>query len=395
MRQGKQSLLELVPIFFIPYANLASRINFQHCYQLQYLSSPLGFIIYHLSPTNKQIAAITESHILPKALHLADVRKHHPSSIAPQSSQMAAVSYHELSPLPSPNPALTPDLKSDTSYRNTPTLSDGPFSKSENSGWSYENSPQTASSAFGTPNPNASSYTLLKPNPHASAPAPGQVKKHKRWLRILQIAAKACTVLFSAIIFGIIVYIEIEFQTTKGVIRGGRGPWPENPKLWPTYMFLATSGVTLLVSVVVLVAYCCCYEKARTSIRLTLLNYVIHIGVWITVTFLYRYERSLHGNDNDLWGWACNTKLQPQFEGVLDFKTLCTAQVSFSGTPAWYHVHFSLMLHTDELVESLDRRVRGQGRFCRCPFYHLSQNTEGREAASCRWPGRCILWPCR
>ena len=250
---------------------------------------------------------------------------------------MAATSYYQLSPLPSPNPASIPDLHSTTGYDNTPIQPNSPFSKPENSGYSYGNSPQTVSSTFGSPDPNnASSYTLLKPTLATSSeavPGPEKVQKRKRWLRLLQIATKAFTVLFSVIIFGIIVYIAIKFQTTKTVIRGGRGPWPKDPKLWPTYMFLATSGVTLIVSIAVLIAYCCSYEKARTSIRLTVLNYVVHLGVWIAVTFLYRYERNLHGKDNDLWGWACNsaaTALQTQFDGVVDFKMLCTAQVSSS-----------------------------------------------------------------
>ena len=51
------------------------------------------------------------------------------------------------------------------------------------------------------------------------------------------------------------------------------------------------------------------------------------------MTFLYRYEKSLHGKDNDLWGWACSneaTAIQTEFAGVVDFKAICTAQVSNS-----------------------------------------------------------------
>ena len=61
------------------------------------------------------------------------------------------------------------------------------------------------------------------------------------------------------------------------------------------------------------------------------MKYAVHILAWAIVSFLYRYEKSLHGVDNDLWGWACNqerTAIQQEFRGVVEFTPLCNAQVS-------------------------------------------------------------------
>ena len=48
----------------------------------------------------------------------------------------------------------------------------------------------------------------------------------------------------------------------------------------------------------------------------------MQIVAWILVSVVYRYEKSLHGNDNDLWGWSCSTKAKAileTFNGVVDF----------------------------------------------------------------------------
>ena len=155
-------------------------------------------------------------------------------------------------------------------------------------------------------------------------------QKWKQFLRVGQLLSKSITILFSTIMFGIMVFITIKYQTTKGEIRGGRNAWPKDPKLWPTFMLLAASGVTLTLSFVTLMIYCCNFSRARRSWKITILKYVIHIGAWICVSIIYRYEKSLHGVNNDLWGWTCSEEvaaLQTEFNGVVNFSSLCNSQV--------------------------------------------------------------------
>ncbi len=67
------------------------------------------------------------------------------------------------------------------------------------------------------------------------------------------------------------------------------------------------------------------------SWKVTVARYVIHIVGWIIVSVIYRYEKSLHGNENDLWGWTCSTKaddIQAAFHGVVSFDALCRVQVT-------------------------------------------------------------------
>lgn len=49
---------------------------------------------------------------------------------------------------------------------------------------------------------------------------------------------------------------------------------------------------------------------------------VTHLAVWIGVAVAYRVAK----NGKDLWGWACSPiaqDIQPNFEGVVNFKNVC------------------------------------------------------------------------
>ena len=160
----------------------------------------------------------------------------------------------------------------------------------------------------------------------------------KRYLRIGKIISKVITVLFSAIMFAIMLFMVIKYQTSNGEVRGGRTAWPKQPRLWPTAMLLIGAGFTLLLSCITLLSYCCAFTKARRSWNFTVVKYVVHIGAWLTISTLYRYEKSTHGVNNDLWGWSCSTKaaaLQSEFNGVVNFSSLCSVQVRHEALASW------------------------------------------------------------
>jgi len=159
-----------------------------------------------------------------------------------------------------------------------------------------------------------------------------KLEKLKTWVRILRFVAQGVTTLFSAVMFAIMIYVNNTYSTTKDTIREARTPWPSRgTKLWPTIMLSAASGLTLVLSLVTLFSYCCCWKRARASWKVTVARYIIHIVGWIIVSGIYRYEKSLHGNENDLWGWTCSTNaddIQAAFHGVVSFDALCRVQVT-------------------------------------------------------------------
>lgn len=186
-----------------------------------------------------------------------------------------------------------------------------------------------------SPNPDTyvSAHEPLHPSKHS--PNLGRLthrklEKLKRYGRIIKFLSEIVSSLFSFAMFALMVYVIIEFAVTKDNIRGGRSPWPKSAKLWPTIMLLIASAFTLVTSAVILIAYCCCFKRAQGNWKITLAKYAVHIVAWIIISVVYRYERGLHGKNNDLWGWACAEKASPiqdQFNGVINFKSLCTGQV--------------------------------------------------------------------
>ena len=186
-----------------------------------------------------------------------------------------------------------------------------------------------------SPNPDSyvSAHEPLHPSKHSSSL--GRLKhrkleKLKRYARVIKFLSEIVSSLFSFVMFALMVYVIIEYAVTKDKTRGGRSPWPKNAKVWPTIMLLIASAFTLVTSAVVLFAYCCCFKRAQGSWKITLAKYAVHTVAWIIISVVYRYERGLHGKNNDLWGWACAEKASPiqdEFNGVINFKSLCTSQV--------------------------------------------------------------------
>ena len=298
---------------------------------------------------------------------------------------MAAASYYQLDSFPNSDPTVGSDLYSGHGYSTHPIEPSRPDLHTVHSdGNSYNSNehhmPPTEPSrpdlytahsngnSYDSPpqHPMSDTYSVLPPQsslhgwnarpPHpieppskplmhtSHAPFPPPLKtptpnprlrqrKHqtlKRYLRITKIASKALTLLFSTFMFATMVFTLATYQRTKSSERGGRTAWPKEPKLWPTFMLLAGAGSTLLLSFVGLLAYCRAFDRARRSWKLTVVKYAVHIGAWLVVSALYRYEKSTHGVNDDLWGWSCSAAagaLQGEFDGVVDFSSLCGVQV--------------------------------------------------------------------
>lgn len=269
----------------------------------------------------------------------------HPSeSLRPDmhTSNMSSNSYNSNGHHLPPTKPLRPDLYATHMNGNSYTSSPQHFMKD-----TYNNLP---------PKPASNNWTAKRPHPpdpatkplvnssHVPVPQPLKIqtpnsrlrqRKYqtlKRYLRIGKIITQVITILFSTTMFAIMVFMAIKFQTTKNEFRGGRTAWPKQPKLWPMFMLLVGAGLTLILSVITLLWYCCAFNKARRSWKLTVVKYVIHIGAWLVISALYRYEKDTNGVENDLWGWSCSTTaadIQAEFSGVLNFSSLCSVQVRY------------------------------------------------------------------
>lgn len=96
-------------------------------------------------------------------------------------------------------------------------------------------------------------------------------------------------------------------------------------------MLLSASGVSVVIGSLTMIAYVHSTHLANDiNLYETIFTYGVeatHILSWIVVAVLYRTGKTGH----DLWGWACSPlaqKIQPNFEGVVDFTSVCKRSVS-------------------------------------------------------------------
>lgn len=97
-------------------------------------------------------------------------------------------------------------------------------------------------------------------------------------------------------------------------------------------MLVSASGVTVLLGLMILAAYTWGSVRSANKVNtmqttVTVVVELVHIGLWIAVSVLYREGKT----GKDLWGWACSDaadRIQKNFDGVVDFNKVCNRGVS-------------------------------------------------------------------
>ncbi|KAI2483370.1 hypothetical protein Ptr902_05687 [Pyrenophora tritici-repentis] len=164
----------------------------------------------------------------------------------------------------------------------------------------------------------------------------------KSLIRRLRIISRTLAFLLS---LGVLIPITLtltKFLSTKETYRtvtladgtsNTRTAWAKNTRPWPTYMYFSVAVVSTILHAVTLLAYCCSVGKANTVNTVTsVFSWIVmlgNVGVWAAAVGVYRMQKDWHGISNDLWGWTCSqgaSKIQVEFEGVLDFEQYCSVQ---------------------------------------------------------------------
>lgn len=190
-------------------------------------------------------------------------------------------------------------------------------------------------------NPNYDSGYLLSQDPncnHSYSPqndhrrASGRPSKGRRYLTIVLLLSKCVSATLSALMESSMVYMMYKYKATRSVSRAEyAGPWPKDPKLWPTLLLAVASGLTLLLTVGSVLSQICktLRKSGQTAKRrplVTTVKYAVHIGTWACVAVAYRLGKT----GDDLWGWSCSDSadaIQKAFENDVNFSSLCKLQV--------------------------------------------------------------------
>jgi small-conductance mechanosensitive channel len=191
----------------------------------------------------------------------------------------------------------------------------------------YESVPDTAHST-----PLQHSAEFSKPVPANVASRKRTLGRLKRSLRGITIFSLVASTLLTAALEACMIYIVYKYLSTRHTPAsdGSRAsPWAHDSITWPTYMLLAASAITLVLCAGLLIAACC---RSRKRAMFSLALSIVQIVVWVVVTILYRVMKV----ERDLWGWACHPKaaaIQPLYDQVLNFDSLCKVQVSLFSSP--------------------------------------------------------------
>jgi hypothetical protein len=157
---------------------------------------------------------------------------------------------------------------------------------------------------------------------------------YKKRIRILRFVTRVLSLILNAGMIGIMCYALAKYFLTKNkVIAGNVHPWITPATLWPTFMLLAISVVTFLLSLITVCAYMCGVDAANKTYSVT--NYiryammVVRVVAWAVAIGAFK----MGSGESSLWGYSCSDKadqIHAQVQSFLNFGKLCTMQVSSS-----------------------------------------------------------------
>jgi Ca2+/Na+ antiporter len=166
----------------------------------------------------------------------------------------------------------------------------------------------------------------------------------KARIRRLRATSRILSFLISIAVFIPISLTLQKFMSTQNIYHDvihpdgstqWRTAWAKDSKVWPTWMYFLTAGISVFLNFLIIIAYACSgVEKAnRAATVATIFSWGTVLGnliVWCVAAGLYRAEKDTGEKPKDLWGWTCSpaaTAIQKEFAGEVDFNKFCNIQV--------------------------------------------------------------------
>ena len=124
------------------------------------------------------------------------------------------------------------------------------------------------------------------------------------------------------------------FYETANRISQGVRLWPQNAKLWPTYLALGIASLSAILATIVILAYCWGtkaanrWNTARTTITVGTL--IFNIVIWGIAAAGLQSTSSFNGiGSQSLWSATCDATDQQHelFGHVINLSRFCLMQV--------------------------------------------------------------------
>jgi len=124
------------------------------------------------------------------------------------------------------------------------------------------------------------------------------------------------------------------FNATKALApRNNRPAWAENTKIWPQVLLLSIACLSLVMCIVVLIAYS--RGGHRRAEKVAAYYTVFAVGFFVFSIIMWAVgaavlnQSKAQGSGKDMWGWSCidNTR-RHLFEDDVSYALVCRLQVS-------------------------------------------------------------------
>ncbi|KIX97921.1 uncharacterized protein Z520_06699 [Fonsecaea multimorphosa CBS 102226] len=122
------------------------------------------------------------------------------------------------------------------------------------------------------------------------------------------------------------------FHATKTLpARNNLPPWASGQKTWPQIVVLSISCISLLFSIIVILAYCRGGHKRAEKVAVYYTMFAVGWFMFSTVMWLVAagilHGSKASGNGQDLWGWSCKENKRRQlFQDDIHYALVCRLQ---------------------------------------------------------------------
>jgi hypothetical protein len=156
--------------------------------------------------------------------------------------------------------------------------------------------------------------------------------KAKVRVRIAKIFLRGINFACSLIVLSMIATAFAIFNATKSLApRNNLPAWAENTKIWPQVLILSIACISLLMSVVVMIAY---FKGGHNRAEKVAAYYTIFaVGFFIFSIIMWAVgaavlnQSKAQNNNKDMWGWSCvDNKRRHLFEDDVSYALVCRLQ---------------------------------------------------------------------
>ncbi|OAL34405.1 hypothetical protein AYO20_06248 [Fonsecaea nubica] len=156
--------------------------------------------------------------------------------------------------------------------------------------------------------------------------------KVKTRVRMAKMVLRGVNFSCSLIVLAMLSTVLTIFHATRSLPpRNNLPPWAAGQKLWPQIVVLSIACVSLLFSIIVILAYCRGGHKRAEKVAVYYTMFAVgwfmfSIVMWLVGAGILHGSKA-SGNGQDLWGWSCkDNKRRQLFEDDIHYALVCRLQ---------------------------------------------------------------------